>query len=615
MSLKILLDDQIEKLFEDNSELKTVRKNQFEIAVAFFANLKHLYGIEFDELIDGIMGEGGDEGIDHCYVFCNGMLIADESYPINKGSHIEVKFFQTKKEVGFSVDGFRKIKEGVEEIFNLEIDLDKLQKIGANQDILEKTELIRSILRKAKLERARFSCEIFYASVALDKNIPEKVRYLIEELKSNPLKIPFEFHFWGAQDILDLTNSFDEKIEIKFNSQPLEIKERGVQTNGFSGFVGGNDIVECLLDKEKNFKGHLTEGNVRFFLGEDKKINSSIIETAKDKDKAENFWAMNNGLTIIGDSIDPLGNNHYCILNPQIVNGCQTIHCLHIAYEELGRLPDSLKVFLKLVNTDNLEVQTDIISATNSQNPVKSASLRANDSIQRNIETHLKKSQIYYERRENYYKRQGHTGNKVIGLLKMAQIIHAVVNKEAIVALNDTATLFETESKYDAIFSDSADFDIYTFSTILYQKIWTLKNSDIRNNDYPDDIRDLISKSGLVFLHCMSTLILSDSQFKSDAKMKKEHLNKKIVISAPYRKNEFSKRKEFAFKLLNDESYLKNIYESAKEILFKAAEKHASRTGKVKGSLFKNRAFDRDYLTQEIELYFDAKDVNQVTNG
>lgn len=603
MSLTILLNDQIDKLFRDNADLNSVNKNQFEIAVASFANLKHLHGIEFDDLVDGIMGDGGDEGIDHCYVFCNGMLVADENHPINKESHIKVKFFQTKKETGFSTDGFRKVKEGIEEIFNLDIDLDKLQKIGANRDILEKADLIRRLFRKASLERAKFSCEVFYVTVALNTNLPEKINYFVNELKGNSLRIPFEFHFWGAQEVLDLTESEDETIEVKFNSQPLEIKERGVQTNGFSGFVIGNDVVQCLLDESKVFKAHLTEGNVRFFLGEDIKINNSIIETAKDKNKAENFWAMNNGLTIIGDSITPLGNNQYAVLNPQIVNGCQTIHCLYHAYKELGALPDLLKIFVKLVNTDNLDVQTDIISATNSQNPVKAASLKANDNIQRNIEKHLKKSEIYYERRESYYKRQGYTGNKVIGLLKMAQIIHTVVNKESIVALNDTATLFETASKYDSIFSDSADFDIYTFSSILYQKIWTLKNSDLRNNEYPDEVRDLISKGGLVFLHCMSSLILSKAEFKTDDGIKTEPLSKNIVISTPARKNEFVKRKDSALKLIKDDFFLKDRYEDAKKILLNAAERYSTSTGKSKSSLLKNRNFDRDFLRPEIEAF------------
>lgn len=600
MSLRILLDDQIDKLFDDNPELKSVKKNTFEIAVASFANLKYLYGLEIDDLIDGIMGEGGDEGIDHCYVFCNGMLVKDENHPINKDSNIKIKFFQTKKEAGFSTNGFKNLKEGIEEIFNLELPLDKLQKIGANQDIIEIADLIRKIFRKSSRERASFSCEVYYATIATDLAISEKILHLEDALKKNSLHIPFEFEYWGAQKLLDLTEKHDEAIEIKFSSQPLEIKERGIELSGYTGLVIGNDLINSLLDEEKIFKSHLTEGNVRYFLGEDKKINNSIIETAKNQKGAENFWAMNNGLTIIGDSIEPLGNNEYSILNPQIVNGCQTVHCLHYAFNEIEKLPETLKVFVKIVKTNKLDIQTDIISATNSQNPVKSISLKANDNIQRNIEKFLKDVGIYYERRENFYKRQGFTGNKVIGLLKMAQIIHTVVNKESIIALNDTSTLFETQVKYDSIFNDAADFDIYKYTTILYQKIWTMKNSDLRVNTYPDITKSLISKGGLVFLHIVSSLMMSRVVVKDE---KSEKITSNLIISAPSRKNLFTKRKDQLFKELEDDNFLDIIYQEAKEIFFNAAQEYQNITEKEKISLFKYRGFDKDYLRPAIEKY------------
>ncbi|MFT7229171.1 MAG: hypothetical protein ACI8PW_001767, partial [Methylophilaceae bacterium] len=297
-----------------------------------FANSRHLHGIEFDDPVDGIMGVGGDEGIDYCYIFCNGNLLVDESHLINKESHVKVKFFQTKKEFGFSTDGFRKKKEDIEEILNFKIEISMLHSIGANQDVLDKAELIRAVFRKAKLEGAKFTCEVFYATAAPEKKESAKINHLANEPKENSLKIPFYFHFWGAQGVLDLTEILDEQIVIKFNSQPLEIKEIGVATSRFSG----NDIVKSLLDESDEFKGHLMEGNVRFLLGEDKKINSSIIASAQNEKKAEIFWVMNNCLTIIGESITPLGNNQYSVLNPQIVNGCQTIHCLYMTYKERG---------------------------------------------------------------------------------------------------------------------------------------------------------------------------------------------------------------------------------------------------------------------------------------
>ena len=610
MSLKILIDDQIEKLFQDNPELASVKKNKFEIAVASFANVKFLNGLEFDDLIDGIMGEGGDEGIDLCYVYCNGTLVKDESHPITKDSTIKVKFFQVKKHDGFSTDGFRKLKEGIEEIFNLEIELDKLQIIGANKDIVGMADLIRKVFRNARRERAKFSCEVFYATVSSDINISEKIKHLEEELKQNNLKIPYEFDYWGAQKLLDLTSKTDEQIEIKFDSQPLNISEKDIDTTGFAGFVTGNELLKCLIDSEDKFKSHLTEGNVRFFLGEDKKINSSIIDTALDEIKASNFWAMNNGLTIIGDSIVPLDAKGYSVTNPQIVNGCQTIHCLYSAYTEdsKNKLSDTLKVFVKLVKTENPDTQTDIISATNSQNPVKSASLKANDHIQRNIEKHLQEAGIYYERRDNYYKRQGITGNKVIGLLKMAQIIHTVVNKEAVVAFNDTTTLFNTETKYNSIFNDKADFELYRFSTILYQKIWTMKNSDLRTNDYQSDQRDLISKGGFIFLHLMSSLLFSDAEYKDGQTTKTSKLIKNIVIEKPLRKNEFTKRKKWLFETISDDTLLDSYYATAKEIFFIAANEYSRNTNKLKNSLFKFRSFDKEYLIPQIDKYVTDKE-------
>lgn len=318
---------------------------------------------------------------------------------------------------------------------------------------------------------------------------------------------------------------------------------------------------------------------------------------------------MNNGLTVIGESIAPLDAKSFSISNPQIVNGCQTIHCLYAAYskENQNKLPTTLKVFVKIIKTDNPDTQTDIISATNSQHPVRSASLKANDNIQRNIETHLKEAEIYYERRDNYYKRQGLTGKKVIGLLKMAQIIHTVVNKEATVAVNNTTTLFDTLSKYNSIFSDKADFDLYKFSTLLYQKIWALKNSDLRTNDYPSEERDLISKGGFIFLHIMSSLLFSNAEFLEEDTTITKKLTGNIIIDTPARKNEFTKRKKWLFEKLDDEDLMERNYALSKNILFEAAKNYVEDTKKTKTSLFKNRGFDKDYLIPIIDLHFDKK--------
>jgi len=604
MSIKILLDDQIEKIFRDNPELNNTGKNKFELAVAQIANVKFLGGLDFDDLVDGILGNGGDEGIDLCYLFRDGFLVKESENDINSASQFTLKVFQVKKETGFSTKGFSSTKEGLEEMFNLEYDADKLEELGANEDFISKALLIRQVYRAVKLAGAQFSVEVYYVTISDTIEISSKIRQYESDLNNNPLQIPYTFKYWGAQYLLDLITKTDEILEIEFDGQPLNVSERDSKISGYAGFVNGSSLMQALIDNNQRFRSELTEGNVRFFLGENKEINSSIIDTAKDDQKALNFWAMNNGITVIAENIDPVSARSYILKNPQIVNGCQTVHCLYAAFSEENTLPEGLKVFTKIVKSNDINIQTDIISATNSQNPVKSASLKANDNIQRNIESHLKPD-VYYERRENYYKKQGISGLKVISLFRMAQITHSIVNKEAVLAANDTATLFDTDIKYRSIFNEKADFELYRFGSLLYLKVWSLKNSDIRSNNYGAEKKDLISKGGFLMLHIISSLVLSDSEFKRNGQTLKEQLTGKITIEIPARKNYFSIRKKSALGLVLDESKMSDYYETSKEIIEKAAEEYHQKTGKTKVSLFKNRNFDRDYLRPEIEKYLN----------
>jgi hypothetical protein len=545
-----------------------------------------------------------------CYLFCNGFLIRDENHPINSDSIVKVKFFQTKREDSFSSDTALKLKDGIEQIFNLDLSLDELKANGANDDILSKTDLIRKIFRKTQKERGRFYCEVFYATEALELNIPTKISLYEQQLRDNPLKIPIKFEYWGAQELLDLIKTKDEALEIKFDTQIVNILQKGINISGTCGFVKGNDLMSCLIDKENGFKSHLTEGNVRYFLGEDKTINSSIIDTAKNEDKASIFWAMNNGITIIGQDVRQVDATVYSIKNPQIVNGCQTIHCLHSAFtsNNKNKLPENLKVFVKLIQTgDDINIQSDIISATNSQNAVKGASLKANDNIQKNIESHLKKFGFYYERRENYYKQRGISGTKVIGLLKMAQIVHTIVNKESITAMNDTATLF-THTRYKTIFHNVADYDLYLFCVKLFQRVWTFKNSDLRKKDYPREKKEIMSKAGFILLNIISSLMFSEAEFIEKRELKREKCISDFDIKAPVRKNKFTLRKKWLFEKLNDENYMVECFNNAKKIYDIASRNYSvANPDKPTNSFLKNRTFDREFLRPIISRFIDKE--------
>ncbi len=510
MSVQVLLQDKINKIMADTPELKLSGKNEFEIAVAQILNLKFFTGLDFEDLLDGIIGNGGDEGIDLCYLFVNDLMISEfDETTINKSSSIRLEIGQAKKVNGFSTTGFDKFCQGVLEIFTLKSQDFKV--IGANEDLIKRANLIRDVFRDANTKGATFSLRLHYATIGETDDLPPKIKFYQDKLKEDLKWASFKeinYELWGAQELNEIALKKDDIIDIEFTDLPLDLSESESTIKGFAGFVQGGKFIESLLDENKRLRDELTEGNIRFFYGEDDDVNSEIIKTASG-DKAENFWAMNNGISIIAERISPKSKNIKIIQNPQIVNGCQTTHCLYETYKKAGnKINPKLKLFVKIIETIDPDIQQNIISATNSQIPVAIASLKANDDIQKNIQQYLEKYHIYYERRAMFYKRKGKTGLSVFSMMKMAQIMHTVFSKEAIRAVNHTKDLFRDKDLYSRIFTNSADLDSYVFASKLYQKIGGIKNSDLRTNKYSPEIKELKSKSLFCLLHISSSLLL-----------------------------------------------------------------------------------------------------------
>jgi hypothetical protein len=64
------------------------------------------------------------------------------------------------------------------------------------------------------------------------------------------------------------------------------------------------------------------EKNVRKFLGAGKKVNAGIAHTLKEN--PERFGLYNNGITIVVEDFTPIESDKYDLVEPYIVNGCQT---------------------------------------------------------------------------------------------------------------------------------------------------------------------------------------------------------------------------------------------------------------------------------------------------
>lgn len=210
------------------------------------------------------------------------------------------------------------------------------------------------------------------------------------------------------------------------------------------------------------------EENIRHFQG-DVDVNKKILETLSG-DMERDFWWLNNGITIIASNVGQIGKT-LVLKDPQIVNGLQTSYTIGKFYEPDAMKCDSRAILVKIIVSSDKQTIDKIISATNRQNPVNPALLRATDDIQRKIELYFYNKGYYYDRRKNYYKNQGKPSSKIFSIQGAAQAIHAIINYKPGESRAKPTSLMKTEESYNAIFSEGLDFEAYLNCCLISRKV------------------------------------------------------------------------------------------------------------------------------------------------
>ena len=127
----------------------------------------------------------------------------------------------------------------------------------------------------------------------------------------------------GVSTIEALYRSKESQIVIKdkvvINTKPF-FTETSDGWNAYIFSISG----DWLYNLYKEYGGNLFSANYRGFLGSGKrkKINSAIRQSAETEPK--NFWAYNNGITILTLDINDEGKNKTSITGVSIINGAQT---------------------------------------------------------------------------------------------------------------------------------------------------------------------------------------------------------------------------------------------------------------------------------------------------
>lgn len=417
-----------------------------------------IHSFDSDDLVDG----GQDKQIDIISIYEEG----DEAY---------VYIIQSKNTKSFESNIIIQMKNGLNWIFNKNRnDIKGLDNKKFKDRILKYREVQNSI------GPSNLHIKVYYITNAEGIDVSKECQQekeTIENEYDNDVFASFSFNLISSSEIVDIVNSADKgnkkinnDMKIKYDANtPSLIK---YQTEGMTGIictVPASEIAR-IVNEDKN--GYIFDMNIRKYLGNRGKVNQEILTTCSNADESYAFWFLNNGITIVCDTVDPVtdpDNPHIKIKNMQIVNGCQTSSSLAKAAED-GDLKKDTKVLLRIYQTGDNDLISKIVLTTNNQNKISGRNLRSNDPIQTDVQKGFKLYDLYYERKPREF-------DKVEDANK-SNIISNDVVASAYLAIclcrcgDSRSRKYKVWNDfYQSIFNGKFPIEPYVYSSLLYIKI------------------------------------------------------------------------------------------------------------------------------------------------
>jgi hypothetical protein len=160
-----------------------------------------------------------------------------------------------------------------------------------------------------------------YATIASELPDPsEKIWSRIENLKHYVVSVlslaKVEFSFWSSATLLQSARSVPSSSVVV----PVD-KHFSTSDQSTVCIVKLTDFAEqLLLTADAHLQTRYLEPNVRDYQGRSNPVNKGIRTTLENPATSEDFWWLNNGITILATGCGITGDR-LKIDNPEIVNG------------------------------------------------------------------------------------------------------------------------------------------------------------------------------------------------------------------------------------------------------------------------------------------------------
>ena len=458
------------------------------------------YDLSYDEIESGIVGDGGDGGVDSLYLFLNGELVQDDTDTgsIRKSVSIELIIIQAKTSAGFSEGALDRLKAFTEDLLDLSKDVSTLSSVY-NADVLSIIKRFRSIYEALAARFPKLTVSFRYASKGdvAHPNVARKAEVLKKTVQHLFSSAQTDFEFLGASALLELARRAPRA------TYSLKLAENPISSSGAVAFVclvSLRDFFTFVTDDKGNLLRSIFESNVRDYQGTTQ-VNEEIQTTLRENADDE-FWWLNNGVTVIATKAT-LSGKTLTIEDPQIVNGLQTSTQVFHHFKQHNTEDEKRNLLVRVIVPPATESRDRIIKATNSQTQIPVASLRATERIHRDIEEYLRPHGLYYDRRKNFYKNEGRPIEKIVSIPHMAQSVMAIVLQRPNDARARPSSLLKRDTDYETVFNRNYPIAVY----LVCASLMKLVDNQVRAETHGLDRKDQTNMRFYIAMYvaCLAT--------------------------------------------------------------------------------------------------------------
>lgn len=467
---QIILKNIIEQEYSENKDSYKTCEDFFEFFSA--RNALKNYSISDEEIELGLKGSGNDGGCDSIYIFCNGILVKEdflEGATVAMDSNLEMIIIQSKTSTKFGEDALMKWKAISTNMLDLNKNINDYS-ARYNSDVRESFQLFREIYTSCIRKRLKLSFKYLYITEGTE--IHPNVKQQGEELKKIVLSFFPASHvnieYIGADDLLDIINTPTiQDYELTLSENPISLGKN----KDYVALVSLPEFYHFITNHSDTLNQSIFEANIRDYQGS-VVVNNEIYDSLSNN-HTDDFWWLNNGITILANNIVPVTNKTLIITDPEIVNGLQTSNEIfnYFSNNPNAISTDSRHILVRIIVPTSESSRDEIIRATNNQTTIPKSSLRASDAIHWQIEMFFKQKGLYYDRRKNHYKNLGKKSSEIISVSYLAQCLIAVLLEKPNYSRARPSTLLTNDEYYDFLYKGNIEISVYYFIVIWANRI------------------------------------------------------------------------------------------------------------------------------------------------